>query len=1024
MPNRIHVPDLIGGVSQLPTEQRGANQLETLDNGMATVSRGLRKRPPTEAVGTISTSTAGFDSAYVHAVNRTETERYTIIIVNGDLKVFDTITGIEQTVLFPNGKGYLTGGLRGFRAFTVGDHTFVVNRDRLVRRGTARSAAVPHEALLFFRMADYATGYIIRIDNFAFAFTTPLDSTAHARVEIATDAVAQGMLTVMVTHQQASQFFAQFTVVQYGSTLYIKRIDGGDFVITTTDGLSDKGLKLIKGKVQSMEDLPEKAKEGFLVEIIGNPGSPKDNTFVRYESTTEGLSDGESIGVWRECPAPSIVIEFDDATMPHELVRQGYLQTNNILAPPRQPIHSVQAAATGAVYYGYNTDGADVSIGSQDDGHFVDVGGNAVRSIALTTGTHATLPRRVTFRYSVDASSYRGTRVHVELWKNTGAGWVYDSRVPYPAGTFHRDQQIFLLGVFPTGTRFELRLISDPALSSFRRARLSVPGRNHTNRQGDTPAIVIEQIPSALLTLGPPTAHMPSGTVLAATIDSVSFSYTLTTDMLTSAIGLAFAVLIDAHASFTAVYVAPTTNQGARVSVARVDGATPSFSAASTAFSNTTRGWGNVGMTPGEHVGRIVRNITDGSEGIITANSVRAFTVASLIGGRTNRFNRSDSFAILDTASAYFVFQQAPWTDRLVGNDAMSKWPGFVDRRISEVFFTANRLGFTAEDFVSLSGSGDLYRFWRGTVTQVLDADPIDVQSAHKDVGFLDSAVSWEGRTLLCSSSGHQFALTGEPVLSPTTVRLDHVSSYPMSAKSRPMVSGGSVFFGRKSGGFAQLRELYRTRDGVDSALVTAAVPRYIPGDVLDISGDPDHGFVAVLPDGGSRNAVFVYTYAPVGDGKATAWQRWTFPDRVIGIDVAGGYLYLVLYRGEEVRLERINFGNPMADSGNHRDIGSVSYTLTATLSRLHMRDRDGDTLSSGRAQVRTVAPQVSSGYVRTQVAVPGRPTKEYVWSTRQKRHPVLAENTAATVALVNDQNTGCTITGLEYEVTYSNRSS
>jgi len=36
---------------------------------------------------------------------------------------------------------------------------------------------------------------------------------------------------------------------------------------------------------------------------------------------------------------------------------------------------------------------------------------------------------------------------------------------------------------------------------------------------------------------------------------------------------------------------------------------------------------------------------------------------------------------------------------------------------------------------------------------------------------------------------------------------------------------------------------------------------------------------------------------------------------------------------------------------------------------------------------------------------------------------PVLAENTAATVSLVNDQNTGCTITGLEYEVTYSTRS-
>jgi len=1026
MPTRIPVPDLIGGVSQLPPEQRAPNQLAALDNGLSTVRFGLRKRPPTEAVGVISGSTTGYDSAFVHAVNRTDTQRYTVVVANGDLKVYDTITGLEQTVFFPNGKGYLSSALRGFRAFTVGDHTFLVNRNRRVLRGAPRSPSVPNEALLFFRMADYGTAYIVYIDNFSFVYETAPDASAMARIEIATDQVAAGMLATMRNNELQADFFSQFSVVQYGSTLFVRRLDGGDFEIRTRDGLSDKGLKLIKGRVQAMEDLPEVAKDGMVVEIVGNPGSPKDNTWVRYEAST---ADG--LGVWRETTAPNIPNAFDLATMPHELVRQGYLKDARSYPLHRSPTYALEPGGT-PTNYGWSTDGADVALaGGATRSQVVTTDGAAVRSEALTTGTSPTAQRKVTINYSIDTgSNFRGSAANVELWRNTGGSWAFVDRRTYAAGAAYRESRV-LLGIVPSGTRYELRLTYQGVgeTRDARRARLTANGRDASSRGLPAPGIAISAVPNMLLTFGNPTALWPRGAVLSATINGSVFSYTLPNDMDTTAAATAFAAVIDASPTFVASYFAPNPANPSTfvcgVSVTRADGATPAVTALTATLNPATRTWDAlITMTPGEHVGRIVRNLTDGSEGVITANSVRAIEVSSLSGGKTNLFNRNDAWAILDTATAYFVFQQCPWADRLVGNDVMTKWPGFVDRQISEVFFHAGRLGFTAEDFVSLSAAGDIYRFWRSTVTQVLDDDPIDIQSAHKDVGFLDSAVQWNGECLLCSSSGHQFTLSGDPVLSPKTVRLDHLASYPVGARTRPLAFGNSVFFPRRAAGFSQLREMYRTRDGLQVDLVTADVPEYIPGDVIDICGDPDHGFLAALPSGGSQNAVYVYTFGVVGDSKRAAWQRWTFPDRVVGIDFYDGNLILVLYRTGQVLMERINIGSPLSDAGNHRDRGTVAYTMTATLSRLLVRDRDGEPISSGRLQVRTVAPQVSSGYVRTEVVATNKPTKTYVRSSRSKRHPVLAENTASTISLVNDQNNGCTITGLEYEVTYSNRSS
>ena len=53
------IPNLINGVSQQPPEVRLASQGEIQENGLASVVRGLEKRPGTEVVKKLDFSTSG-----------------------------------------------------------------------------------------------------------------------------------------------------------------------------------------------------------------------------------------------------------------------------------------------------------------------------------------------------------------------------------------------------------------------------------------------------------------------------------------------------------------------------------------------------------------------------------------------------------------------------------------------------------------------------------------------------------------------------------------------------------------------------------------------------------------------------------------------------------------------------------------------------------------------------------------------------------------------------------------------------
>ena len=116
------------GVSQQAASMRLPTQAEVQENAFSSIVEGLKKRPPSVHLAKLSDSVA--NDSYVHVINRDSTERYILIVTNGDLELYD-FTGVKKTVNFPDGKSYLINSIprEGFSSVTVADYTFIVNKN-------------------------------------------------------------------------------------------------------------------------------------------------------------------------------------------------------------------------------------------------------------------------------------------------------------------------------------------------------------------------------------------------------------------------------------------------------------------------------------------------------------------------------------------------------------------------------------------------------------------------------------------------------------------------------------------------------------------------------------------------------------------------------------------------------------------------------------------------------------------------------------------------------------------------------
>jgi len=265
---------------------------------------------------------------------------------------------------------------------------------------------------------------------------------------------------------------------------------------------------------------------------------------------------------------------------------------------------------------------------------------------------------------------------------------------------------------------------------------------------------------------------------------------------------------------------------------------------------------------------------------------------------------------LIKLANGDFQFDPVTYRDRKVGDDDTNPFPSFVDYKLADIFFHRNRLGVLADENVIFSRAGEFeeFDFFRKSVLTIVDSDPIDVAVSSNKVSILKHAVPFN-ESLLLFSDLTQFKVTADPVLTPETINVANTTEFEASLRAKPAQSGKYVYFASKRGAWSGMWEYFvdSDTDTNDATEITAHVPEYLNGEIKNIQASSNEDMILVQSDN-DPTALYVYRYYWQGREKLQAsWSRWVFGGDVIGYSFNLADITILLKRGNDLFLERIN---------------------------------------------------------------------------------------------------------------------
>ena len=143
---------------------------------------------------------------------------------------------------------------------------------------------------------------------------TPFDTDTTTTAELILGDIQYEILNAKKSDGSNSNWYNASSDVQIiGNGIYLT--DASPFNVTAID---DELLNVVTSEIQSLDDLPQQCKHGFVVKVK-NSEANEDDYYLRFE----GQNGKDGKGSWEECPAPGRLVAFDPAKLPVQLVRQA-----------------------------------------------------------------------------------------------------------------------------------------------------------------------------------------------------------------------------------------------------------------------------------------------------------------------------------------------------------------------------------------------------------------------------------------------------------------------------------------------------------------------------------------------------------------------------------------------------------------------------------------------------------------------------------------------------------------------------
>jgi len=266
---------------------------------MSIVSGGFEPRPGSERF--FSSSVTGEARPFVHAYRRDNEENYLFVVLDGQLRVFNS----EGTVVYNLSLPYFETPepMADIRAVTAGDTTILVNRRVTVSYTDAQKPVGEDSALITCVKGDNTYGsWYLRVDIGSSTYTASASDLADTTSVISTLKNGLG-----IPPEKAS-------VTLSGSTLIIRNETNEPMNVSHRDFWGDQSLVVIHKETPSTSDLPLIAENGMMVAIGSDPET---QVWMQFQAT--GASEGMRMigrGQWVETVAPDSKYALDATTLP------------------------------------------------------------------------------------------------------------------------------------------------------------------------------------------------------------------------------------------------------------------------------------------------------------------------------------------------------------------------------------------------------------------------------------------------------------------------------------------------------------------------------------------------------------------------------------------------------------------------------------------------------------------------------------------------------------------------------------
>ena len=924
------VPNLAQGVSQQPDNLRYPGQCDEQINAWATVVEGLKKRPNTNYVKNLD-STSTSSNIFTHFVKRDDTNQYIISVSIGNVSA--TIISLSNTgattarnvpvSISSTASKYLSLGtsvtnpLQDLRALTVADYTFLVNKKRTVRsRPDSLSSAPDKQALIAVKLGDYEKAYNIYIDGVLVSPASSLDNqhvytsthwSSHVGTVVPTtyysgDASASngGVYadTEHIAEDLATCIEEQFATTRTGVADFDLATGGSGWLDVDNNLYVLRRKRTVKwfNQKDTWEKIYVTSKQPKKLEftVLQNSPDPSNPSSTFENESAKGFCK-VSNGIIQEFIFTNKGSNYDSdtATYPLQLnlaqkvygkfinkgkgasplggtgineYHNGWVTAQNDTLPVDPTFNTPISTATLSPLL-VNRDGSLIKI---QKAVVVSNGGSYYLLLSPHEATSETEPGT-----GSEWESYWTTTSLTAGATAWTSGEFYDFTEDIRVSTTDGLQNQGLDVIYK-----EVNSITDLPARCYSGFKVKVAGDPDINQ--DDYFVEFETKDGENFGEG-------------AWIETVGWNSDRSNTLLLSGIN------VELDATTMPITLKPVFS-GRRII---------SFKLQSPQEDEIA--------DPAKEVGWKTRQAGDDFTNAMPSFVSTEGSFVSLGGTVYACINDHYSTAALTPSSAATHWKSVtsgyptPVEAWVEGEDYRSE----ITKTINDVFFFKNRLGFVTDTSVVFSEADEYFNFFRTTTQQLLDSAPIDVGLSHTKTAILQHAIPFQEKLMLFSKQS-QFVLRGADVLSPKTVAISPVTEYDISDSVEPVALGNYIYFTFKRNDFEGLYEYFvdNNTEVFDAEEVTQQVPKYIPKDVRKIAGSQAENTL-VISTSEDLKTLYVYKYFWSNKEKIqSAWMKFSFDRDVVGFDFIDSKLFMITKDTEGLHLEFLTLEDGLTDEG------------------------------------------------------------------------------------------------------------